>query len=62
MSLIGKRRFGPLFATLFCGAFNDNLYRTSMVLIVIYGIYADPGQEATFSAVAGGLFILPFFG
>ncbi|MBW0144609.1 MFS transporter [Sphingomicrobium clamense] len=61
LSLIGKRRFGPLFATLFCGAFNDNLYRTSMVLIVIYGIYADPGQEATFSAVAGGLFILPFF-
>ena len=61
LSLLAKRRFGPLFATLFCGAFNDNLYRTSMVLIVIYGIYADPAKEATFSAVAGGLFILPFF-
>lgn len=59
--LIASRRFGPLFATLFCGAFNDNLYRTLMVLIVIYGIYADAAQEATFSAVAGGLFILPFF-
>ena len=61
LKLIGERRFGPLFGTLFLGAFNDNLYRTSMVLIVIYGIYADPAAEATFSAVAGGLFILPFF-
>ena len=32
-----------------------------MVMLVIYGIYRDPQQEATFSAIAGGLFILPFF-
>ncbi|WP_265570217.1 MFS transporter [Sphingomicrobium nitratireducens] len=61
LKLLARRRFAPLFATQFLGAFNDNLYRTAMVLIVIYGIYADPAQEATFSAVAGGLFILPFF-
>jgi MFS family permease len=30
-------------------------------MLVIYGIYRDAAQEATFSAVAGGLFILPFF-
>jgi len=50
-----------LFATQFFGAFNDNLYRTAMVLLVIYGIYGDATKEATFSAIAGGLFILPFF-
>ena len=59
--LLKTRRFVPLFATQFLGALNDNLFRTSMVMLVIYGIYRDAEQEATFSAVAGGLFILPFF-
>ena len=61
LALLGKRRFLPLFATQFLGAFNDNLFRTSMVMLVIYGIYRDAEQEAAFSAIAGGLFILPFF-
>jgi MFS family permease len=59
--LLRSRRFVPIFVTQFLGAFNDNLFRTAMVLLVIYGIYRDAAQEATFSAVAGGLFILPFF-
>ena len=59
--LLRTRRFLPIFTTQFLGAFNDNLFRTSMVMLVIYGIYRDPQQEATFSAIAGGLFILPFF-
>ena len=61
LHLVRTRRFLPLFATQFLGAFNDNLFRTSMVMLVIYGIYRDATQEATFSAIAGGLFILPFF-
>ena len=59
--LVRTRRFLPLFATQFLGAFNDNLFRTAMVMLVIYGIYGDAEQEATFSAIAGALFILPFF-
>ena len=59
--LLRTRRFVPIFVTQFLGAFNDNLFRTAMVLLVIYGIYKDAAKEATFSAVAGGLFILPFF-
>lgn len=59
--LVKTRRFLPIFTTQFLGAFNDNLFRTAMVMLVIYGIYRDAEQEATFSAVAGGLFILPFF-
>ena len=61
LHLLRKRRFLPLFVTQFLGAFNDNLFRTSMVLLVIYGIYRSEAQEATFSAIAGGLFIAPFF-
>ncbi|RIX31933.1 MFS transporter [Sphingomonas edaphi] len=59
--LLRTRRFLPIFVTQFLGAFNDNLFRTSMVMLVIYGIYRDATQEATFSAIAGALFILPFF-
>ena len=59
--LLSSRRFLPIFVTQILGAFNDNLFRTSMVMLVIYGIYRDATQEATFSAIAGGLFILPFF-
>jgi MFS family permease len=61
LHLLRKRRFLPLFVTQFLGAFNDNLFRTSMVLLVIYGIYRSEAQEAAFSAIAGGLFIAPFF-
>jgi MFS family permease len=61
MHLLRTRRFVPIFVTQFLGAFNDNLFRTAMVMLVIYGIYRDPEQEAAFSAIAGALFILPFF-
>ncbi|PWG01401.1 MFS transporter [Sphingosinicella humi] len=59
--LLGKRRFLPLFATQFLGAFNDNLFKSAMVMLVTYAIYSDETKEATFNAIAGGLFILPFF-
>jgi MFS family permease len=61
MHLLSKRRFLPLFVTQFLGAFNDNLYKSAMVILVTYAIYSDPAKEASFNAIAGGLFILPFF-
>ncbi len=61
LSLLGKRRFLPLFVTQFLGAFNDNLFKTAMVILVTYYVYNDATKEATFNALAGGIFILPFF-
>ena len=61
MSLMNKRRFLPLFVTQFLNAFNDNFYKMAMVMLVTYEIYSDPTQEASFNAIAGALFILPFF-
>ena len=61
LRLLGKRRFLPLFLTQFLGAFNDNLFKTAMVLFATYTIYSDPQMESNFNAVATGLFILPFF-
>ena len=59
--LLGTRRFLPLFATQFLGAFNDNLFKQAMVLFATYSIYSNPTIEAQFNALATGLFILPFF-
>jgi MFS family permease len=59
--LLAKQRFLPLFVTQYLNAFNDNLYKTAMVMLVTYEIYADPRKEAIFNAVAGAVFILPFF-
>ena len=59
--LLGQRRFLPIFATQFLGAFNDNLFKLAMVTLVTFHIYDDPKVEAQFSALASALFILPFF-
>jgi MFS family permease len=61
LNLLTKRRFLPLFVTQFLNAFNDNLYKNAMVLFVVYYVLADEAQETWFSAVATGIFILPFF-
>lgn len=59
--LLRRRRFMPLFCTQLLNAFNDNLYKTAMVLFVVYSVYNDESAEGIFSAVASALFILPFF-
>jgi len=61
MRLLGRRRFLPLFVTQLLGAFNDNLFKTAMVLFATYQVYSDPQVETQFNAIATGLFILPFF-
>lgn len=59
--LLRTRRFLPLFLTQLLGAFNDNLFKFSMVILVTYGIYDSESEDFAFNALASGLFILPFF-
>ena len=59
--LLRQRTFLPLFVTQLFNAFNDNLYKNAMVLFVVYTLYNSEEAEGMFSAVASGLFILPFF-
>lgn len=59
--LLRKRTFLPLFVTQLFNAFNDNLYKNAMVLFVVYSVYNSEEAEGMFSAVASGMFILPFF-
>ena len=59
--LIHSRRFLPLFVTQLLNAFNDNLFKNAMVLFVVYSVYNSEEAEGQFSALASGIFILPFF-
>ncbi|KAF0808426.1 acyltransferase [Alcanivorax xiamenensis] len=59
-SLLFKRRFGPFFGTQFLGAFNDNVFRQGLILLIASGVVV--GTEVnTLNNVALALFIVPFF-
>jgi len=61
-ALLGSRRFGPLFATQFLSAFNDNALKNALVLMIAYRADAAGALSAgLLIPLAGGLFILPFF-
>ncbi|PKO87326.1 MAG: glycerol acyltransferase [Betaproteobacteria bacterium HGW-Betaproteobacteria-12] len=60
--LLKEQRFGPLFGTQFLGAFNDNLYKNALVVLLTF----QAAQWTTLPVellgnLAAGLFILPFF-
>ena len=60
-SLMTTRRFLPIFIVQFLGAFNDNLLKTVLVVLIAYGLWdIDGWNPALLVAVASGLFILPF--
>jgi 1-acyl-sn-glycerol-3-phosphate acyltransferase len=56
--LLTEKRFLPFFLTQFFGAFNDNVFKNALGILVTYKIAAD---SATLLSLAAGLFILPFF-
>jgi hypothetical protein len=61
-SLLRQRRFAPFFLTQFLGAFNDNVFRNGLVILLTFQGVRIAGMDARLLAnVAGALFILPFF-
>src|SRR5688572_11027931 len=60
--LLSKRKFLPLFCTQFLGAFNDNLFKNSLVILLTFKASLSQGLPASqLVAMAGGIFILPYF-
>jgi hypothetical protein len=59
-NLLRAKRFLPLAVTQFFNAFNDNLYKTALVLFVVYSVYNDEQRETLFSGIASVIFIVPF--
>ncbi|CAM4093363.1 1-acyl-sn-glycerol-3-phosphate acyltransferase 1, chloroplastic [Pseudomonas reidholzensis] len=59
-SLLGKRRFLPFFITQSLGAFNDNLFKQSLILAILYKLSLE-GDRSIWVNLCALLFILPFF-
>ena len=61
-ALLKSRRFAPFFVTQFLGAFNDNLFKNALVVLLTF-------QAASWTTLApeilgnlaAGIFIFPFF-
>ena len=59
-NLMASRRFLPLFVTQFFGAFNDNLFKNALVILLTYKIAADDSAYAAqLVNLAFALFVLP---
>ena len=60
-SLLKSKRFAPFFITQFLGAFNDNIYKNTLMLIMTYGAVDVMGlNNHIILNLAAVLFILPF--
>ncbi len=62
IKLLANRRFLPFFLTQLLGAFNDNLFKNGLTILIAFQA-ASINQESsnTLVNIAAGLFILPFF-
>ena len=59
--LLRERRFLPFFGTQALGAFNDNVYKTSLVILATYHTARYTSIDVrVLNYLASGLFILPF--
>lgn len=60
-ALLTQRRFGPFFWTQFLGAFNDNLFKTALLVVLTYDALAwTTVPAALLNNLIPGLFILPY--
>jgi 1-acyl-sn-glycerol-3-phosphate acyltransferase len=59
-TLLGKRRFLPFFLTQLLGAFNDNIFKQSLILAILYKLSSGVDKSLLVNLCAL-LFILPFF-
>ncbi|MDH1263484.1 MFS transporter [Pseudomonas sp. GD03944] len=59
-ALLGKKRFLPFFITQLLGAFNDNIYKQSLILAILFKLTVSADRDLLVNLCAL-LFILPFF-
>jgi 1-acyl-sn-glycerol-3-phosphate acyltransferase len=58
--LMRTRRFLPYFATQFLGAFNDNVFKNALIILITFKLARDQ-NVAVLINTAAALFIVPFF-
>lgn len=61
-ALLGQRRFAPFFIAQTLGAFNDNVFKQALiVLVTVKAVGLSDDERSLWANVASALFILPFF-
>jgi 1-acyl-sn-glycerol-3-phosphate acyltransferase len=61
-ALLATRRFLPFFVTQFSGAFNDNVFRNALAVLIAFGATTGTSLSSdTLINLSAALFILPFF-
>jgi 1-acyl-sn-glycerol-3-phosphate acyltransferase len=61
-TLLKQRRFLPFFVTQFLGAFNDNVFKNALVILIAFQVAgADASRSNLLINLSAGLFVLPFF-
>ncbi|HRE54448.1 MAG TPA: MFS transporter [Candidatus Competibacter sp.] len=61
-TLLRERRFLPFFVTQFLGAFNDNVFKNALIIMIAFQVAAnDPARSNLLANLSAGLFVLPFF-
>jgi acyl-[acyl-carrier-protein]-phospholipid O-acyltransferase/long-chain-fatty-acid--[acyl-carrier-protein] ligase len=59
--LLSTKSFLPIFWVQFLGAFNDNLFKNALVILITFRLSQSNGDTGLLITLAAGLFILPFF-
>jgi 1-acyl-sn-glycerol-3-phosphate acyltransferase len=59
--LLRQRRFLPFFLTQALGAFNDNVFKNALVVLITSLMLFGTAQKNAYANLAAGLFILPYF-
>lgn len=60
--LFKRRRFSAMFLTQFLGAFNDNIFKQALILVLTYTAASQLGVAVSIlNNLAAMLFILPYF-
>lgn len=61
-ALLNTHRFAPFFATQFLGAFNDNLFKNALIVLLTFqAVNWTTLAPEVLTNLAAGIFILPFF-
>jgi len=61
-SLLTEKRFLPFFVTQFLGAFNDNVFKNALIIMIAFqGSQLTTVNSDLLINLSAGLFILPFF-
>lgn len=59
-SLLKSKRFFPLFTIQALGAYNDNVFKSALGVLITFQLVADQHQAQFLISLAGAIFLLPY--